>query len=212
MAKEDFRVTKTKAAIHEAFLACLEEVGFLGMSVTNIIEKALINRSTFYKHYQDKYDLRDRYVDSVIAHFVTNLDTDFVAFSEITDDSYFEKLRRNLSAFQVKKREYLILWNHNLQERNVYEEMVFAGAKKLEKVFENDPTISEKKKPLFSFYAISFISRMMVSIRWWFMEGDWIGIDAFTHLMIHGKKPPCNTQEQGLKKIAASLSLQLFFL
>ncbi len=184
MAKEDLRVIKTKAIIHEAFLECLEEFGFLGMSVTNITEKALINRSTFYKHYQDKYDLRDRYVDSVIAHFVSNLDTDFVAFSEITDESYFQKLRMNLAAFQGKKREYLILWNHNLQERNVYEEMVFAGAKKLENVFESDPTISEKKKPLFSFYAISFISRMMVSIRWWFMEGAWMDLDDFTHLMI----------------------------
>lgn len=184
MSKEDLRVIKTKTAIQEAFLTCLDEFGFLGMSVTNITEKALVNRSTFYKHYQDKYDLRDRYVDEVIDYFVEHLDTNFVSLPEITDEIYFQQLRMNFVAFQQKKHEYLILWNHNLQERNVYEEMISAGAMKLVKEFESDPTISPQKRPLFSFYAISFISRMLVSIRWWFTEGNWMDVDAFTHLTI----------------------------
>ena len=122
---DDLRVIKTKKAIHEAFLACLEGTTFLDMSVRDITEKACINRSTFYKHYQDKYDLRDRYIDSVIGHFVSNLDTSFTSLPEITNDLYFRKLRLTLIAFQDKKREYMILWNSNLQERNVYEEMIF---------------------------------------------------------------------------------------
>ena len=184
MSTEDLRVVKTRKLIHEAFLSCLEESNFLDMSVRDITEHACINRSTFYKHYQDKYDLRDRYVNSIIEHFVANLDTSFISLPEITNDLYFRRLRLTLLAFQNKKREYMILWNSNLQERNVYEEMIMAGAEKLMKAFEEDPDIDKQKRPLFSFYARSFLSRMMVSVRWWFSDGAWMDVDECTRLMI----------------------------
>ena len=184
MSGEDLRIVKTKHAIYEAFLACLKEIDFLDISVKDITQRAVINRSTFYKHYRDKFDLRDQYVDSVIDHFLSHLDTDFVAVTAVTDEAYFHRLRADLLAFYQKRDEYLTLWQHNLQSRNVYEEMLVCGAKKLEMVFENAPTISREKSPLFSFYAISFISRMLVSIRWWFTDGTWMDVDDFTHLMI----------------------------
>lgn len=55
--KTDIRIVKTKRSINKAFLELLQEIGFSKITVSKIIERAEINRSTFYSHYLDKFDL-----------------------------------------------------------------------------------------------------------------------------------------------------------
>ena len=57
MKKEDLRITKTKQAIKGSFIALVKQKGYNKVSVTDIVNKANINRNTFYLHYQDKEDL-----------------------------------------------------------------------------------------------------------------------------------------------------------
>ena len=54
---------KIKAAITELLL---KNSDFNSITIRKITEKAQVNRSTFYLHYQDKYDLVDK-----LAHEVT---------------------------------------------------------------------------------------------------------------------------------------------
>ena len=56
------RMQKT---IEEAYLDLLEKESFRAVTVTQIAQAALINRQTFYHHYQDKYDLTDRMTAAV---------------------------------------------------------------------------------------------------------------------------------------------------
>ena len=51
----DLRVLKTEELIRNTFLELLAQKEFTDISVKEITEKARINRSTFYKHYEDKY-------------------------------------------------------------------------------------------------------------------------------------------------------------
>lgn len=67
--KNDKRVRKTKEAIHLAFIELMEEVGFSKITVRMISERAQINRSTFYSHYLDKYDLLDKIEESILDGF-----------------------------------------------------------------------------------------------------------------------------------------------
>mgnify|MGYP002619860690 CR=1 FL=1 len=53
--KQDLRVIKTLEAIRNALIQLMEEKGFEAVTIKDITEKARINRSTFYAHYQDKY-------------------------------------------------------------------------------------------------------------------------------------------------------------
>lgn len=184
MGQEDPRVRRTRRLIQMGFLESLKEKSFLRLTVGDVTKRAEINRSTFYKHFQDKYDLRDRYVDEVVGEFVENLDIDFISMPQITDEGYFQRLRQCLGVFLDRREEYTMLWGSNLQERNVFEEMLLTGSKKLEQCFEADESISREKRPLFSFYASMFLTCMMASIRWWFTDGTWMGLDDFTHLMI----------------------------
>ena len=57
MRKEDLRIIKTKQSIKESFIELVEVKGYNRVSVTDIVNKANINRNTFYLHYEDKEDL-----------------------------------------------------------------------------------------------------------------------------------------------------------
>lgn len=65
--KQDLRVKKSKRAISEAFWQLMETGGFSNVNVSKIIELAEINRSTFYAHYLDKYDLMDKMSDELLG-------------------------------------------------------------------------------------------------------------------------------------------------
>ncbi len=55
--KEDRRIKITKRAIKESFVELMQEHPISKVSVKMICERADINRSTFYSHYSDQYDL-----------------------------------------------------------------------------------------------------------------------------------------------------------
>lgn len=62
----DRRRLRTKKAIRDAFIALIEEKGFDAILVSDIAERANINRGTFYLHYQDKFDLLDKSQTEII--------------------------------------------------------------------------------------------------------------------------------------------------
>ena len=55
--KEDLRITKSKRDLRNAMMSLLKTHTFDSITVKEICDVALINRMTFYKHYEDKYDL-----------------------------------------------------------------------------------------------------------------------------------------------------------
>lgn len=56
----DRRIHKTRTTIVDAFVSLIFEKGFSAISVKDITTCADVNRSTFYAHYQDKFDLREK--------------------------------------------------------------------------------------------------------------------------------------------------------
>ncbi len=56
-AKEDLRVQKTKLALSTALFFLLEKNSFSKITVNDICSEALVSRSAFYSHFEDKYVL-----------------------------------------------------------------------------------------------------------------------------------------------------------
>lgn len=53
----DKRITKSKTNLKKALFELLAEKEWGKISVQDITQRANLNRTTFYQHYQDKYDL-----------------------------------------------------------------------------------------------------------------------------------------------------------
>ncbi len=73
--KTDARVRYTKMMIQKVFLELLREKPLKRITVSEICNKAEINRATFYKHYLDVYDLKDRLQDQAMEKFLTLITT-----------------------------------------------------------------------------------------------------------------------------------------
>ena len=59
---EDLRTIKTKKNLYDALILLMKQTNFENIKVAYICKYALVNRSTFYNHYQDKYDLLDDFM------------------------------------------------------------------------------------------------------------------------------------------------------
>lgn len=55
----DPRARRTRNYIQNAFTELLAETDFEDLSIQHIMERAELNRATFYNHFQDKYELLD---------------------------------------------------------------------------------------------------------------------------------------------------------
>ena len=64
-ANGDLRVQRTDKLILDALLDLTVQKGFANVTVRDITQRAGINRATFYRHYQDKFDLLERYAQAV---------------------------------------------------------------------------------------------------------------------------------------------------
>ena len=73
----DLRILRTKKNIHEAMISLLYEKPFDKITINDISKQAEISRGTFYLHYQDKYELVEKYQEELLekAHalFQTNI-------------------------------------------------------------------------------------------------------------------------------------------
>jgi AcrR family transcriptional regulator len=62
---EDLRVRRTRKLLQKALLEAASEKGFAHVTVGDIAERAMVNRATFYRHYEDKYDLLKQYMEEL---------------------------------------------------------------------------------------------------------------------------------------------------
>lgn len=64
MAKMDRRIAKTQEALKRAVIELMSEKHFDEITIQDIADQANLNRGTIYLHYQDKYDLLDKLIES----------------------------------------------------------------------------------------------------------------------------------------------------
>jgi AcrR family transcriptional regulator len=72
--KVDRRVRRTRAAIQHALLNLMLEKGYDAVTVTDIIDRADVGRSTFYSHFTDKRDVLDDSLDGLGEFLRTHRD------------------------------------------------------------------------------------------------------------------------------------------
>lgn len=85
MNKSESKYFATAVRMDEAFLALLEKKDFAYITVKEICEKAGVNRSTFYLHYETVNDL--------LAESVEHMNRQFLAYMAQNTEVFVTKLR-----------------------------------------------------------------------------------------------------------------------
>ena len=92
MNKSESKYFATAARMDEAFLELIEKKDFAYITVKEICEKAGVNRSTFYLHYETVGDLLEESVQHIIDRFVEFMPYDTADFLKKLNECPIEEL------------------------------------------------------------------------------------------------------------------------
>ncbi|MFB9279384.1 TetR/AcrR family transcriptional regulator [Cohnella cellulosilytica] len=108
--KTDRRQIRTKQLLRQALLECIEEKGIDHVTVTDVAERANLNRGTFYLHYRDVPDMLDTLMNErfeQVFSLVRLLDPRELSQYAFAGEPYpkvlaiFEEVLRNADFFKV---------------------------------------------------------------------------------------------------------------
>lgn len=103
--KEDLRVRRTYKLLSQALMSLLLEKTLEEIFVTDICERAMVHRTTFYKHFEDKYHLLDFCVKELIHTF--DEDDNQIQSSETLKEYYMSLIRKSLMYMMENKKLFL---------------------------------------------------------------------------------------------------------
>lgn len=99
--KEDLRVIKTKSMIKKTFIELATAVGYQKITIKELCDKAIINRNTFYLHYQNKDDLVKEMVNEIIekykVHFMPLIAQFFIDINKKDLDNFAKNIESLLN-------------------------------------------------------------------------------------------------------------------
>ncbi len=104
--KLDLRVKRTRKFLFDSLLLLIKEKDLENISVNEICERALVHRTTFYKHYEDKYDLLYQGTRAMFDELALT-----VEFPDITSESV---------ANGITPTHLIAFFNHAAEHREFY--------------------------------------------------------------------------------------------
>ena len=132
--KTDLRIIKTKNNLHDALISLLKEKTFENIKVSDICEKALINRSTFYSHYNDKYELLLDSINTIKSNSLHDLEEN--EHNIDTREYYIELIKLLLNHIEEMREIYKPILLNNIN--SIIMDILLDVAKKdIEKRLEN---------------------------------------------------------------------------
>ncbi|WP_283679830.1 TetR/AcrR family transcriptional regulator [Lentilactobacillus sp. Marseille-Q4993] len=162
---------KTKLAIIDAFLDLLAEEGFFQVTVTDIIKRADINRTTFYQYFSDKYDLLGVVQGKIFDGLMEIVDREF-----IKDNQTEQEMAASLNNYI--RDVLLYLKNHGSAVKALYdnqnETMFLDQAKyRIEGFYPSWRGFFKNSDELLTRYAVEAIVGMMISVIVKWSEGGY---------------------------------------
>ena len=106
--KVDLRIVKTNKVLYEALLDLLKEQTFEEIKVSDICAKALVNRSTFYSHFNDKFEL--------VASFMNDLKDELL--------SQLNNIDKNITLKEYYLKLIEVFLNHIDGQEDVYKSIL----------------------------------------------------------------------------------------
>ncbi|MEC0229209.1 TetR/AcrR family transcriptional regulator [Paenibacillus alba] len=106
--KVDLRILRTKQSIRKAFYELIQEKGYEAITIQDIADRAVINRNTFYLHYENKPGLLHTCMDellsevkNVIVECPINMNPFSISKLETVMQATLEHISRNTSFYHA---------------------------------------------------------------------------------------------------------------
>lgn len=137
--KNDLRVIKTQKILFDTLIELMKNDSFENIKVSDICSKAMINRSTFYSHYNDKYELLVDFLENLKKSLTDALEKNTHIIN--TKNYYIETIKLLLNHIEEKKDIYYSILINNRD--SIIMDIIFDALsndvnKRIEKTIKND--------------------------------------------------------------------------
>ena len=187
MNKQESKYQYTASLMDEALLLLLEQKDYESITVKEVCQKAGVNRSTFYLHYESMNDLLEETVGMITDRFKSSLSSvppgdprKVVLTSEEYLRPYLGFIKENMRAYKViHQKDHLF---HSQKAFEGFYQSIFSPA------LTHFGVSEDEKKYVFAFYTQGTVA---IIGKW--LEGDCLDdidliIDLITrHTMAHGR-------------------------
>lgn len=160
MNQNDLRVIKTRKNIETSFIYLLSQKSFHKITVQDILDKALINRTTFYKHYLDKYQLAEVLCNEIFELLKASVKD---RFSCATTEDIIMVIKPLYQILSTKREEILVLFTINTDNIHLYDDM----SDFLKRSFYEQHKIQSEQSPdILDYLSALYAAHVMTAIKW----------------------------------------------
>ena len=163
----DLRVQRTYKMLKDAFLHLLNEKPFEQITVQEICETAMVRRTTFYQHFEDKQDF--------LQWFLLEKEREFVQYNQNTSSSatsrehYYQVAHKVLDFISENDHVLRLLVNAGVQERMLIDAISQACVEFIQKYIESVPNAPERLDGIpASLVAEYYVGGLTAAAKWWF--------------------------------------------
>lgn len=158
----DLRVRRTEMMLQQSFMDLVVEVGFNAITVQMLAERAMINRATFYRHYDDIFDLAEKIYLNLAQEYRESVQS-FMPGSPIET---FTKLFEHCGEYSAY---YLALLSEMPRSQEFVQDMIERETAAFFKGFGLDETKMTTPLPVvLRFWSITQLGL----VRWWLEDGQ----------------------------------------
>ncbi len=164
--KMDRRIAKTRALLINTMLELLRTKSFAKITVNDICDMAMVSRSTFYAHFEDKFFLLNAVMDEIIErlnHETESADIPSRTHAMLTAVYKESKLFKNIFVNDQSEELQKYFFDH------CYTDLMAL----IQEQKEKGRVFSEKEEVIAAFYAGGISSLL----RWWIVAGFPISVD-----------------------------------
>jgi AcrR family transcriptional regulator len=176
--KEDMRLRRTYHLLTSALWALLETKPFEDIRVNEICEKAMVHRTTFYKHFEDKNHL----LNFCLQQFQEDFRQKCLP-SERFDNpkEYYMSILRHVLGFLSDNREMILLVIHERGSDTImkmFHDLMVQDVVTQMDVYEKKGIQYRVPTPVIAEYHVG---AMIALARWWLVNNTPVSVDDIVH-------------------------------
>ena len=180
---EDLRVIKTKENIESHFIELLNRYPFQEITVKMLIAECKINRSTFYRNYEDKYQLLEEITEKLLRKYKKTIYPDIMKIkSDKVED--FEKFLLPMVNYFYENESVLLALNKDDIPAGIFNRMYRIMSQMFLEEITLSYNIRGEKATVASYFSNVIASNLLTTMRWWHLEHPELPKDKIMEILV----------------------------
>ena len=180
---EDLRVIKTKENIESHFIELLNRYPFQEITVKMLIAECKINRSTFYRNYEDKYQLLEEITEKLLRKYKKTIYPDIMKIkSDKVED--FEKFLLPMVNYFYENESVLLALNKDDIPAGIFNRMYRIMSQMFLEEITLSYNIRGEEATVASYFSNVIASNLLTTMRWWHLEHPELPKDKIMEILV----------------------------